>query len=264
MRFLSIDGVVLHARIEGDTGLPPVVLLHGLGTDLRVFNRLVRYLVDRLWLVRYDQRGHGLSGVASPPYRIDDLAADAAGLMDQLDTGPAVVCGVSLGGMVAIRLAVQRPDLVRGLVIMAATPRMGTARLWQERSDVVAAGGLAAIADGVLERWFPRSFHEAHPEEIEGWRAMLTRAPVEGYLGAAAAIRDADLTGDAGAIAVPTLCLVGEQDGVTPPEVVHRLAAAIPRGRIEVVPGAGHLPCVDQPAAVAAAMLGFLESEGLA
>jgi 3-oxoadipate enol-lactonase len=262
--FVNVDGVAIHVRTSGEAGAPPFVMVHAQGADLRVWGRLTGYLNDRLSLVRYDQRGHGLSALANPPYRLDDLVADAAGLMDHLDTGPAVVCGVSLGGLVAMGLALQRPELVRGLVLMNTSARIGTPAGWQERIAAVEAGGMTAITDAVLARWFPPVFHATRPEEIAGWRAMLTRTPAAGYAGACAVLRDADLGAAAADIRVPTLCLAGEHGGSVPLAEIESLAACIPGARLRLVQGAGHLPCVDQPAATAAAILTFLETEGLA
>lgn len=264
MRFVQVNGTTLHVQRDGDVGGTTLVFVNALGTDLRLWTRLGRYLTDRFAVVRYDQRGHGLSGIGTPPYTIDALADDLAGLLDQLDTGPVVVCGLSIGGMVAMGLAAARPDLVRGLVLMDTAPRIATAAIWQERQDTVASGGIDALADAVLERWFPADFRSRHPAELEGWRAMLTRTPEAGYLGCCAALAAADLTAAAAAIRVPTSCLVGEHDGSTPPEQVRALAAAIPGARFAIVRDAGHLPCIDQPGAVAAELLAFLERNGWA
>jgi 3-oxoadipate enol-lactonase len=264
MEFLSVNGITLHTRREGEGGAVPLVLVHALGTDLRLWARLLGYLGDRFRTIRYDQRGHGLSGIGQPPYTMEQLAHDLAALMDQLDTGPALVCGVSIGGQVALGLAAARPDLVRGLVLMDTAARIGTAALWQERIAVVEREGIEGLATATMERWFPPSFRDRQPAEIEGWRAMLTRTPAAGYRGACAALAGADLSAAAAAVQVPTLCLAGEHDGSTPPAVVQALAGSIPGAGFTVIEEAGHLPCIDQPAAVAAAILGFVEAHHLA
>ncbi|MFW5678822.1 MAG: 3-oxoadipate enol-lactonase [Pseudomonadota bacterium] len=264
MQFVSVDGVVLHARRSGDGGAVPLLLVHALGTDLRLWGRLLGYLGDGFNAIRYDQRGHGLSGIGQPPYTIDQLARDLAGLMDRLDTGPALVCGVSIGGQVALGLSAARPDLVRGLVLMDTAAQIGSPDLWQERIAVVEHDGVEGLATATMQRWFPPSFHDRHPADVEGMRAMLTRTPVSGYLGACAALAEADLRAAAAAVQVPTLCLVGEHDGSTTPAVVQALAETIPGAGFTVIAEAGHLPCIDQPAAVAAAVLGFVEANGLA
>jgi 3-oxoadipate enol-lactonase len=166
---------------------------------------------------------------------------------------------LSIGGMIAQSLVSMRPDLVRGLVLMDTAHKIGTPQVWAERIAAIRAGGIASIADAILTRWFTPDFHRERAAELAGWRNMLSRTPVEGYLGCCAAIRDADLTATARAVAVPTLCMVGDADGSTPPELVAELASLVPGARLVTIAGAGHVPCVERPEAVAEAMLGFFE-----
>ncbi len=264
MAFTRLGDTVVHHEAAGSPGAPAIALVNSLGTDLRVWDALTPHLAGRFRLVRYDKRGHGLTDLAPGPCTIAGLAGDLARLLDRLGVGAAVVCGLSIGGMVAQALADARPDLVRGLVLMDTAHKIGTAGTWQQRIDAVRARGIEAIADAVLERWFAPPFREERPDELAGWRNMLTRTPVEGYLACCAAIRDADLTEQARRLAVPTLCLVGDADGSTPPELVRELAGLIPGSRFQVIAPAGHLPCVEQPEAVAGAMLTFLEENALA
>jgi len=114
-----------------------------------------------------------------------------------------------------------------------------------------------------MERWFSPGFHRERPDELAGWRAMLTRTPVAGYIATCAAIRDADLTAAARAVAAPTLCLVGSEDGATPPELVRELSALIPGAGFHTVEGAGHLPCVERPDIMAGLMNGFFAEAAL-
>ena len=108
-------------------------------------------------------------------------------------------------------------------------------------------GGIEAIADGIMQVWFSRNYHVECPDAIAGWRAMLTRTPLDGYLSACQAIRDADLTEQAKQIRVSTLCVVGDEDGSTPVALVRELSTLIPGASFEVVVGAGHLPCIEKP-----------------
>jgi 3-oxoadipate enol-lactonase len=165
--------------------------------------------------------------------------------------------------MIAQQLAADRPELVRGLVLMDTAHKIGNPEMWGERIAAIRADGIASIADGILGRWFSPAFHRERPAELAGWRNMLCRTPVEGYLGCCAAIRDADLTGPARSLSVPTLCMVGDADGATPPAVVAELASLVPGARLVNIAGAGHIPCVEQPEAVAGAMLTFFEESRL-
>jgi 3-oxoadipate enol-lactonase len=146
---------------------------------------------------------------------------------------------------------------------MDTAHKIGTPQMWAERIAAIHAGGIGSIADSILARWFSPACHRERAAELAGWRNMLCRTPVEGYVGCCAAIRDADLTAAARSLTVPTLCMVGDMDGSTPPSLVAELAALVPGARLATIAGAGHLPCVEQPEAVAKAMLTFFQENHL-
>lgn len=263
MAFQRLDDIVVHYDVAGRSDAPALVLVNSLGTDLRVWDALAPHLADRFRLVRYDKRGHGLTDATASPYAMALLAADLAGLLDRLEIGEAVICGLSIGGMIAQQLSAERPDLIRGLVLMDTAHKIGSPQMWDERIAAIRADGIASISDAILTRWFSPAFHRDRPDELAGWRNMLCRTPVEGYLGCCAAIRDADLTAAAKAIAVPTLCMVGEMDGSTPPSVVAELAGLVPGARLVTIAGAGHIPSVEQTGAVAEALSAFFTERRL-
>lgn len=251
MDFRKLNGVVLHVEDLGRADGPALVFSNSLGTDFRIWDDVVGQLAGCFRIVRYDKRGHGLSEVDKPPYRIDDHVADLAALLDELAIEGAIVCGLSVGGLIAQGLAAQRPELVAGLVLCDTAYKIGAAELWNSRMAAIEKAGIASIAEAILERWFSKDLRANHPDALAGWRAMLTRTPQAGYLGTCAAIRDTDFTEAAKRIAVPTLCMVGAEDGATPPALVRELADLIPGARYEVIEGAGHLPCIERPLAVA-------------
>jgi 3-oxoadipate enol-lactonase len=263
MAFDRLGDIVVHSHQTGPADAPLLVFANSLGTDLRVWDALLPRFADRFCCLRYDKRGHGLTDVTPGDYTIDALASDLAALLDARGAKQVLVCGLSIGGMIAQALAAARPDLVRGLVLMDTAHRIGTAAMWNDRMDAIRADGIAGIADAILVRWFSLAFHRDRPAELAGWRNMLVRTPMEGYLGCCTAIRDADLTVATGRLAVPTLCIVGDQDGSTPPELVAELTGLIPNARLVTVAGAGHLPCVEQPEPIAAAMLDFVQENRL-
>jgi 3-oxoadipate enol-lactonase len=263
MAFDRIGDIVVHHQQAGPADAPLLVFANSLGTDLRVWDALLPRFADRLCCLRYDKRGHGLTDATPGPYTIDALAEDLAALLDAQGARQVLVCGLSIGGMIAQALAASRPDLVRGLALMDTAHRIGTAALWNDRMSAIREGGIAGIADAILVRWFSPAFHRDRPAELAGWRNMLVRTPLEGYLGCCAAVRDADLTATTRRLTLPFLCMVGDQDGSTPPELVAEMAALVPNARLVTIAGAGHLPCVEQPDAVAEAMLGFFLENGL-
>lgn len=263
MQAVRIDDVTLHWREDGDPAGRPVLFSNSLGTDLRVWDRLTPLLPPGLRLIRYDTRGHGLSGVTPGPYAMERLADDAAGLLDHLGARDAVAVGLSIGGMTVQSLAARRPDLVAGLVLVDTAAKIGEPQMWTDRLAVATEGGIAALAEGTLARWFPEDRHAAHPEDVALWRAMLMRTPLAGWLGCAAAIRDADLRQATARLRLPALVVVGEKDLSTPPAMARELAALIPGARLGEIPGAGHLPCVDAPQAVADLINPWLRDSGL-
>jgi 3-oxoadipate enol-lactonase len=263
MAFRRCNGIVVNHDVAGDPSLPAMVFANSLGTDLRVWDALLPHFAGRFRLIRYDKRGHGLTDGGNDPFGIALLADDLAALLDRLGVDHAVVVGLSIGGMIAQQLAATRPDLVRALILMDTAHRIGTAETWQARIDAVEAGGIAGIADAILERWFAAKFRATRPDELAGWRNMLTRTPKEGYVSCCAAIRDADLTASTRALRIPALCIVGEEDGATPPALIRELAGLIEGAGFRAVPEAGHLPCVEQPALVAAAIDGFIRERAV-
>jgi 3-oxoadipate enol-lactonase len=262
MHAIEIDGVQIHYAAHGPKDGPTLLLANSLGTDLRVWDAMLPHLPAGLRVIRYDKRGHGLSEAPPAPYRMESLVADAAALLDALGVTGAAVVGLSIGGLIAQGLAAERPDLVRAMVLMDTAAKIGTDAMWDDRIAMVNDKGLASMEAAVLERWFSRRFRAERPGELAMWRAMLTRTPAAGYAGCCAAIRDCDLRGSTARLTLPTLAMGGDEDGSTPPDLVRETAALIPGARFELIRGAGHLPCVEQPEAVGALIAAFLHEVG--
>ena len=248
-------------RRAGPAGAPNLVLIHSLGTDLRIWDAVADLLAPRAGVLSYDLRGHGLSD-ADPDARLERHAADALAAMDYLGGGSAVLCGISIGGQVAMAAALAAPERVAGLVVMDSAARIGTPERYAERAARVRAEGIAAIAEAQLERWFAPGSRTAMPDRVALVANMLRRQPVDGYLAGIAALAEADLGETPAGIACPVLCAVGEHDVSTPPEGMERLAALIPGAVLKVIADAGHLPPVEAPEATAAAIGRFLDRLG--
>jgi 3-oxoadipate enol-lactonase len=182
-------------------------------------------------------------------------------LMDRLEISNAVICGLSVGGLIAMRLSRLRPDLASALILCDTAPKIGTPPMWEERMETVRREGMAGLLKANMERWFTRNFHTHHTAELDGYSNMFLRVPIEGYLGTAAAIRDTDLREDAAKIDLPVICVVGEEDGSTPPELVLEMANMIPGADFKLIKGAGHIPCVEQPHILADTLTGFIASQ---
>jgi len=259
MQFAKINGVTLHYQvISAPEDKPTIVFSNSLGTDFRIWRDCIVRLVGQCSLVMYDKRGHGLSDTGNSPYKIDDHVNDLAGLLDHLGINNAVICGLSVGGLIAQGLLYLRPDLVRALILCDTAAKIGTAEMWDERIAALSEAGLEATADDILQRWFSSDFHAGQKEALAGYRNMLTRIPIDGYLGTCHALRDADLRPAAAKIGVPAICIVGDEDQATPPDLVLETAKMIPDARYEVIRGAGHLPCIEQPEILVEIIKAFL------
>lgn len=257
MQTISTSGITLHIRDEGPRDGRAVLFANSLGTDLRVWDALLPLLPAGLRIVRYDKRGHGLSDATPAPYAMDRLVADAEAVCGGLGLRDVTFVGLSIGGLIGQGLAARRPDLVRALVLMDTAAKIGTAQMWQDRIDAITAGGVEALADPILERWFTPAFRAANPG-FALWRNMLTRTSVAGYTGCCAAIAGADLTDSTRALRLPVLAMAGDTDGSTPPDLV-RATADLCGADFHVIPDAGHIPCVEQPQATARLLADFLE-----
>lgn len=257
MQALTRDFGTLHVQLDGPDDGPVVVYANSLGTDLRLWGRVLPLLPQGLRHIRYDKRGHGLSGIGGGA-RIDDHADDAIAVIEAFAHRPVVFVGLSIGGLIGQVVAHRRPDLVRALVLSNTAARLGTAESWQTRINAVNDGGLDSIADAVMERWFAAPFR-ASPE-LALWRAMLARTPAPGYTAACAALAGADQTAATATLRLPTLVIAGAEDGASPSALVKATADLIPDAAFHEIPGAGHLPCVEAPAAWAALVAPFLKA----
>jgi len=162
--------------------------------------------------------------------------------------------------MIVQGLATKRPDQMRAMVLSNTGARIGTAKLWADRINDVRNGGIEALADPVMERWFSHDFRQS--DELIAWRNMLVRQPAEGYIGCSAAIADSDFYATTARLTLPTLGIAGSEDGATPPDLVRETAALVKRSRFHLIRGAGHLPCVEKPGEYAEVLCEFLKEIG--
>lgn len=255
MQVLTRPWGAMHYRIDGPKQAPTVVFANSLGTDLRLWDALLAHLPG-FRAIRFDKRGHGLSD-GTDALRIEDLAEDAAALIEAEGRGPVVFVGLSIGGMIGQNLAARRSDLLRALVLSNTAAKMGSPDAWRDRIAAVRAGGCAAIADAVMERWFGPAFRAT--DALRPWRNMLARSDAQGYAAACEAIAQADLAAATATLRLPTLAIGGDLDGSSPPEQVRATAQLIPGAEFRLLPGTGHLPCVEDPAGYAAILAPFLK-----
>lgn len=250
----------LNYRIDGTPNGAPVVFAHALGLDHSIWDAVIPRLPQSLRLIRYDLRGHGGSDTPPAPYTMGALVRDAERLLDHLAVKDCVFVGLSIGGMVAQGLAIKRLDLVRAMVLSNTAARIGITSQWEDRIQTVRSGGLAAITDATMQRWFSRAFRASGADSP--WRDLLLSCNPEGYIGCAAAIAGTDFYTPTASLTLPTLAIAGSEDGATPPDLVRETGDLILGSQFKLIRGAGHLPCIDQPEAYAEAMTAFLRSLG--
>lgn len=263
MPFLALDDRTIHYALEGAADAPVLLLANSLGTSFLVWDAVMPALTSRFRVLRYDMRGHGLSDATPLPdentgYSIAALAGDALALLDGLGITKAHVCGLSMGGMVAQHLAAHAPERVERLALCGTAMQIGPASVWTDRVAGIRRDGLPAIAPGVMSRWFTDGFRARVPHVVRGYANMVARTTLEGYVGCALAVRDADLTGSASRITAPTLVVVGDLDPATSPASAQAMAAAISGARLEVIASCSHIPCVEQPEALVRLLLAHL------
>lgn len=259
MALVYLDDIRLHAEISGPAGAPPLLLLHALGTNLHIWDQVVRGLPAHR-ILRFDQRGHGRSDTPEPPYAMGALIRDAERMMAHFGMTEAVVVGLSLGGLVAQGLAVKRLDLVRGMVLSNTAARIGSAEMWGARIAQIESTGLQSYAEGAMGRIFGRNWRSE--PGMETVRNMLLATDPKGWIGCASAIAGTDFYTPTAGLTLPTLAIAGANDGTTPPDLVRETAELIRGHRFALIRRAGHLPMVERPDEYVAILQDFLKAIG--
>jgi 3-oxoadipate enol-lactonase len=242
--------IALAYELAGPGDAPPLVLGGSLGSTYAMWDPQWQALAGDFRLVRFDHRGHGASPVPPGPYSIDELGADALALLDRLELARVSYCGLSLGGMVGMWLAINAPERIERLVLICTSAHIDGAAYAERAVQVRDAGTVAAVSEAVLGRWFTPPFTAEHPAVIDAFRTMLNASAPEGYAGCAEAIAAMDLRDGLGSIAAPTLVIAGADDPALPPEHGEAIATAIPGARFVVLEPAAHLANVEQADAV--------------
>jgi len=216
MPFITSDKTRLFYRLEGNPGLPVLVLSHSIGTDHAMWEPQMPDLLPHFQILRYDTRGHGASDAAQGEYSVEQLSRDVLTLTDALRLTNFAFCGLSLGSAIGQWLAMHAPERLTKLVLANSSPRFGTVASWQARIDAVRKGGMAAIVEIAMQRFFSQeSITRANPYAAS-MRSVLLGTDADGYVGCCAALRDFDSTRDLDKIKTPTLVISGDKDLSTP------------------------------------------------
>jgi 3-oxoadipate enol-lactonase/4-carboxymuconolactone decarboxylase len=254
--FIKVKDLAIHVLIEGPPGATPLVLLHSLGTNAHIWDAQAAELSRSFRVIRPDLRGHGLTTCTPGPYSMALFADDLTDLLAALNISKFHLGGISIGGLIAQSFAAAHPGCVSSLILVDTALAIPPAQSWIDRAATVRGQGIGAIADAVLARWVTQPFMDA--PETRGLREMLLRTPAEGYAAAAEAIATADLTATTSILQIPTLIVVGDQDQATPIASAQALNAAIAGSSLTIIESAAHIPTVEKPAEVTAALTTFL------
>jgi 3-oxoadipate enol-lactonase/4-carboxymuconolactone decarboxylase len=258
--FVTVDNTRLFFRLEGKTGAPALVLSHSIGCDHGMWSPQVADLLPHFQILRYDTRGHGASDAPPKEYTVERLARDVLGLTDSLGIGRFAFCGLSLGGAIGQWLAIHAADRLTALVLANTSPQFGPRNNWETRIKLVSEGGMKAIVDVVMPRFFSPETLATSDVYASQIRSVLLGTDPAGYTGCCAALRDVDSRDSLKHIHVPALVIVGDHDVATPWEGHGEiLAREIPGARAVRLPAA-HLSNLERPRSFTAALSDFVHN----
>jgi 3-oxoadipate enol-lactonase len=257
MPFADLPHARIHYALSGDNSLPALVLSNSLGTNFSIWDAQMPEFEKHFRLLRYDMRGHGQSSVPPPPYSVPELAADFLSLADFLAIDRFHFCGLSIGGMIGMSLALQSPARLRKLVLCSTAAKIGTTEFWITRIETVRTQGMKEIARVTPSRWFTPNFQNSSPQLLAAVIRAVESLNPQGYIGGCCAVRDFDVRTTISNIHVPVLVISATHDPAAPPSDGHFLAEHIPGARYAEM-NASHISVMEDPQRFTDEVLKFL------
>ena len=255
---IAANGIEMNYRFDGPADAPVLMMSNSLLTDYGMWDFQMPALAAKYRVLRYDSRGHGGTQATPGPYSMELLVADVVGLLDALSLRKVHFLGLSMGGMIAQRLAAKHGDRLLSLSLCDTACQMPDTAAWDSRIALAQAKGTGAFTGPMTERWLTHGYRDAHPEVVAKLGTMISRTAVDGLVGCANAIKTMDHLALLPAIAAPTLVVVGELDVCTPVAAARVLQQGIRGAKLEVIAGAAHLPNVEQTQTFDRIVLDFL------
>lgn len=259
MEFLTFNAQTIAYKRDGAPDGPCIVLTHGLGMTMDIWDDVIPLLPQHLQVLRYDVRGHGASSAPDAPYSMGTLVRDVERLLDHLYLRDTLFVGYGMGGLIAQGLAVKRLDQTRALVLSHTAAKMGYGPKWHDQIATVRERGLAAIAsDHITRATAPRC-----PDDVRRhWQKMFEATVTEGYCGCAAAIAGTDFYTPTASLRLPTLAIAGTNDRIVPPDMVRETADLIPGTEVKLLRLGGHYAPAEASVAYGALLTDFIDAIG--
>ncbi len=246
---VTANGISFNYRIDGPDGAPWITFSNSLATNIAMWDAQAALLSSDWRVLRYDQRGHGGTEAAAPPYGFDLLGDDVIALWDELGVKRSAFCGLSMGGTTGLGLAIDHED--RLVAYIGCDCRCDSppdfAALWDERIAAARTGGMDGMAQPTVSRWFTETFLAAHDEVIEKVRSMIRTTSLNGFIGCSNALQNIDYRDRLERIRVPTLFMCGEHDPAANPDYIRPMREAVPGAELVVIPDAGHISNMENP-----------------
>jgi 3-oxoadipate enol-lactonase len=266
---VTVNGVTLYYEEMG-TGADTVVFSHSYLVDSTHFARQIEAISDRYRCIAYDHRGHGRSQVTEGGYDMENLYNDGVAFIEALQCAPCHFVGLSTGGFIGMRIGIRRPELLKSLILMDTSadpePEENVKRYKLLMVIVRWLGWWPAIGK-VMSLFFTEKFlrDPTRQDEVKEWKRRITSGNKKAGIQFGRGIfARAGVYEELSTITVPTLVMVGEKDMATPVAKAQRIAEKIPGARLLVIPGAGHLCTVEEPAAVTSVIEEFLADQSRA
>ncbi len=263
MPTVRANGIDFHYELAGPDGAPWITFSNSLATNVTMWDAQAELLSDNWRVLRYDQRGHGKTQVTAPPYSFDQLADDVVAIWDALGVRRSVFCGLSMGGTTGLGLAIDYDERLAAFIgcdLRCESAPAFTAA-WDDRIATARAGGMEGMAELTANRWFTEKFYSdpANAPVMDKIKGMIRTTPLDGFIGCANALQDIQYQARLDRIVVPTLFICGEFDPAANADYIRPMQQAVSGAELHVVPNAGHISNMENPASFNEGLIGFLD-----
>jgi 3-oxoadipate enol-lactonase len=267
MSYVDVNGIRLFYTELG-YGSETVVFSHGFAMNHKMFAHQIKTLSAAYRVIAFDHRCHGQSDVISDAFDVYDLVEDAAGVIRALELGPVHFAGMSTGGFVALRLALQHPELVRSLILIntaAGAEDQAKIKKYQLHMCFCRILGLRILVSPILSRLMGRTFRSdpKRRDELRYWKDAIRKLDMKGISVFGHAIFNRDDVLEplrSQSNLPPTLIIAGAEDTATPPDNARTIQSVIPHAKLTIIQSVGHTSPVENPEAVSERIMQFLSS----